>query len=91
MDKQKKYKLINGTFSADESKEILTSVFSGKIQFHQLKNLSSLERFGKEDPFSIHRLAELNTDMTALISYLNEAKSHGKQLKIESYIEINLL
>lgn len=91
MDKQKKYKLIDGTFSADESREILTSVFAGKIQFHQLKNLSSQERFGKEDQTSIHRLAELQADMSTLVSFIDQAKNDGKSLQIESYIDINLI
>jgi hypothetical protein len=41
-------KLIDGNFSA-EAREILMSVFLGKIDFHENKNFSSEERFGKVD------------------------------------------
>jgi hypothetical protein len=42
--------------SADEAREILMSVFLGKIDFHENKNFSSEERFGKVDLTALKRI-----------------------------------
>jgi hypothetical protein len=44
MENTKELKLID-VISADEAREILMSVFLGKIDFHENKNFSSEERF----------------------------------------------
>ena len=47
MKKNETFNLIDGVFSVDEAREILMNIFSTKIQFHEMKNLSSEERFEK--------------------------------------------
>jgi hypothetical protein len=49
MNKIEKLKLIEGEFSFNEAKDILTSMFNSKINFHKIQNWSSQERFGKDD------------------------------------------
>ena len=49
MNKIEKLNLIEGNFSGEEAKEILMNVFLAKIHYHELKNFSSQERFGKDD------------------------------------------
>lgn len=53
MNTEKKYSLIDGDFTPKQAEEILRDLYTSKIQFHQMKNFSSIERFGKEDEVSI--------------------------------------
>lgn len=53
-------KLIDGTFTAQEAREILAKIYTDKIHFHEMRNFSSLERFGKVDLHSTMRIKELH-------------------------------
>lgn len=91
MNNPQKFKFIDGSFSAMESREILKNVFSSKIQFHQIKNFSSQERFGTDDTNSVARIAELKESMSEVIMLIADAHQQGKQLEIRSEIEITIL
>ena len=52
MKNNNKLTLIDGTFSHLEAKEILSGIVASKINFHNIKNWSSRERFGKDDEIS---------------------------------------
>lgn len=81
---------IEGIFNADEAKEILLNIFSSKIQFHELKNFSSIERFGQRDESSCIRIPELKLNVEKIKNIIEKAKSQNKQLKIISHINIEL-
>jgi hypothetical protein len=59
-------KLVEGTFSGIEAKEILVDLISKKINFHHLKNFSSEERFGKTCELSLDRIQELKEGIKRL-------------------------
>ncbi len=86
-----KLKLIEGEFLHEEAKEILTHIFSAKINFHQIKNFSSNEQFGKDDETSIKRIPALKKELTRLEKILSEAKAQNKKLTISSEINISIL
>lgn len=83
--------IIDGNFTYEDAKEILTEIFSSKINFHKIKNWSSQERFGKEDEISQKRIPALINEMEKLQAILSEAKTHNKQLIISSEINIVLV
>jgi hypothetical protein len=83
--------LIDGVFSNEEAKEILMNVFSTKILFHELKNFSSEERFGKPDKTASKRIPELKKEVEKVLQILSEAKINNKTLRISSEINIKLL
>ena len=91
MNNPQKFKFIDGSFSAMESREILKNVFTSKIQFHQIKNFSSQERYGKDDGHSLHRISELKESIAEIMGFLQTAQKEGKQLAIKSEIEITIL
>lgn len=91
MNNFEKLKLIEGEFSADEAKEILTSIFSSKINFHNIKNWSSNERFGMDDEIAQKRIPELRKEMGKLLEIVSEAKTKKRRLVITSEINITLL
>ncbi len=55
MKKNEALSLIDGKFSATDARELLMNLFLSNIQFHQMKNVSSQERFGKDDKLSVNK------------------------------------
>ncbi len=90
MKSTEKLTLIEGVFSAEETKEILTNMFSSKINFHHIKNWSSRERFGKDDEISKKRIPELQNDLQKLQEILLNAKHSNQKLVINSEVNISL-
>jgi len=70
--------LIKGTFTPEEAKELLMGLLTGKINFHNLKNWSSKERFGKPDSFSEQKPEYLRKAKEELDTFLAEAKDQQK-------------
>jgi hypothetical protein len=91
MNKIEKLTLIEGDFFFDEAKEILMSMFSSKINFHNIQNWSSQERFGKDDEIAQKRIPALRNEMKKLEEILLEAKAKKKKLLVTSEINISLL
>jgi hypothetical protein len=83
--------LINGNFTHTEAKEILSDMISSKINFHNIKNWSSQERFGKDDEVAQERIPALTKEMEKLQTILSEAKKHNKKLVVSSEINIILM
>lgn len=91
MQQEKKLNFIDGTFSPKESREILMSVFSSKIHFHETKNFSSRERFGIDDKTAIKRIPALTKTMEELLNIIDAAQRNGEQLQVKSDICISLI
>lgn len=90
MTKIENLTLIEGNFSEDEAREIITNIFNSKINFHNIKNWSSQERFGKDDEIALNRVPALNKEIEKLQKILLEAKAKNKRLLISSQINISL-
>lgn len=91
MEEREKLKLIDGTFSTIEAKEILTNIFSSKTQFHTTKNFSSQIRFGKDDEISAKRIPELKKTMERIFEIILESEKNNQTIKIESEVNISLI
>lgn len=91
MKKKEKLTLIHGTFKTEDAKEILTSIFTTKIHFHEMRNFSSLERFGKKDEVGQKRIPELKYCMEQMNSLIAEAQEKNKQVDISAVIDIRLV
>jgi len=76
--------LFDGNFDPDEAKELLSSLLNDKIHFHQMKNFSSTERFGKQDQKSLKRIAELKEGNIDLLELISKAESENKILSISA-------
>lgn len=90
MKKNQKLSLIEGVFDPKEAEEILISILSSKIQFHQMRSFSALERFGKEDDNSVNRIIELKKSINKLLQLVSQAELSKKQLVITSHINIQI-
>lgn len=85
--------LIKGTFTPNEAQEILLQLLDSKITFHNIKNWSSRERFGKPDADSEQRLKYLRKSrdkVKKLVSKLIKSGNGEKTVTINSIIEINI-
>ena len=78
-------------FTHDEAKEIIMNMFSSKLNFHNIKNWSSQERFGKNDAIAQEKIPALRNEMKRLEEILIEAKTKNKKLVVSSAINIELL
>ena len=90
MNSNKKLQLIEGEFSFNEAKEILTSMFISKINFHNIQNWSSQERYGKDDETAQKKIPLLKNEIEKLEEIILEAKANNKKLIINSEINISL-
>ncbi len=81
-------KLIDGEFSPQEAKELLVNLFSSKINFHQMKNFSSQERFGKEDALAVKKIPILKQNIETLSDIIKKAENENETLIIKSVVEI---
>lgn len=82
---------IDGIFSHEEAKEILINLFKSKINFHQMKNWSSHERFGMDDETSQKRIPVLKVEMEKLNQILLYAENTRQKLKVQSAIHISFV
>ena len=87
----KDYKLIEGTFSDPEAKDILKNFFESKIHFHEMRNFSSEERFGHKDAIAVKRIPELREASKDILSVVEEAKLNHKRLLINASVQITIV
>jgi hypothetical protein len=88
MAKEHNLELINGNFSAQDAKEILVTIFSNKIQFHQRKNFASKEKLGKEDKNALKRIVQLKKSLDKTYKLISEAELKNKRLDISAEVFI---
>lgn len=83
--------LIDGHFSSEDAFELLRNLYSSKIQFHQLKNFSSMERFGKEDKIALERIPKLKESLETISTIMKEIAEGDSEIEIKSVVNINFL
>lgn len=91
MNKSESITLIDGQFSSDDAFVLLTNLYSSKIKFHQLKNFSSMERFGKEDEMSLQRISKLEESLKTILTLMKDASVDKNRIEIKSVLQINFL
>lgn len=91
MKNQHTFKLIDGAFSAQESLEIVKNVFSSKIQFHQMKNFSSQERYGHDDENAMIRIPQLKECIDEIVKIIESAENTEQLFEIKSDIVIHFI
>lgn len=90
MGKTKQLKLVDGIYSAEESMEILMNLFKSKINFHELKIFSTMERSGVNDKLSKKRINELNKSIKETTTFIKNAKKSKKNIVIQSIVNLSL-
>lgn len=90
MKKTETIEFIKGTFTPDEARELLLQLLNDKINFHNLKNWSSSERFGKPDAYSEQRLEYLKESQKKVKTLFSNSNSEKQNITIHSSIEIKI-
>jgi hypothetical protein len=85
------HELIKGEFLPEEALDILYHLISAKINFHDLRSFSKLERFGIVDEAAAIRIKELKESRESIKELIHEATAQGKTLRISSNISIELI
>ncbi len=91
MKKTETIVLIKGTFTPSEARDLLLDLLNSKINFHNRKDFSSRERFGKPDADSQQRLKHLMESLNkvkSLFSELINEDNEQKSVTLKSTIEI---
>lgn len=83
--------LIDGQFNTEEAREILLNVFNAKIQFHELRNFSVMERFGHPDPTAQQRVPALRKSLQEALAIVAHAGKQNKRLRVYADVQINLI
>jgi hypothetical protein len=91
MKSKKEFKLIQGEFEVSDALEILDELFANKIKFHEWRNYSSEERFGKRDQTSIERIKELKKSREEVRELLQQLQESGTDVHIDSTIAISAI
>lgn len=91
MKKTQTIELIKGVFTPDDAREILLTLLDNKINFHNLRNWSSRERFGKPDAYSEERLTNLRESREKVKQIISQSIKQEENLMINSSIEITII
>ena len=84
------FKLIDGTFSAEEAEKMLMTLFNYKIEYHSRDDFSKYIRFNRDPKHSNTRIEELNQTKAGLAELLSQSKKDDRSLVINSVITIRL-
>jgi len=90
-DSLQEFLLISGQFSAEEAKEILTSLISSKLSFHSKKNMRSIEYTGQVDHKAKKRMKELEEMRSGILKLMEEGEKKGLTFNIHSDINVKLV
>jgi hypothetical protein len=85
------FELINGTFSAEEGKDIILNLLNHKIHFHTVRSLSYWEKTGNKDNESLKRLGELKATRENFLKLFDDPNFNAKNLSVASLIQIDLV
>lgn len=90
MNNIKENYLINGNFTPAEAREIIVDLYQTKIQFHELKNFSSVIQSGHKNEQSESRIASLRAGLQKVLQQIDLAENEGRTLIIQSTVEVQL-
>nr|WP_315145615.1 hypothetical protein [uncultured Flavobacterium sp.] len=82
------FNLIDGQFYPNEALHVLISLFNSKINYHQLESFSNHIRHGSDLAVSESRVEALRESIEGIKQIIKVAGANGKQLKIQSTVQI---
>ena len=72
------FNLIDGAFTGSEAIELLSTLFTDKMRFHNIKNVSHKERLGKPDLHSEERIQKLKETHNRIATFLKNFDRDNK-------------
>lgn len=83
-------KLIDNTYSIEESMEVLSTLIQDKINFLKQKNFSVEEKTGKSSPVMIKRASELKSELAELDRFLTQFEGEEIAVNIGCTIAVSV-
>jgi len=85
-------KLIDGTFTPSEAKDVINTLIKEKINFHKIHRLSMSEgNVNTDTSFDDGRVNELLRAKGDFGNVYAEAKANGKKLRITGTLDIEMI
>lgn len=88
--RDKSVRLVKGTFRVVDAKDVVLGLLTYKINFHELKDFSDRERFGRADERSTRRIVELKNSRRQLLRFLDEAELLGDTVRVDAVMKIHV-
>lgn len=90
MKNNQEYKLIDGSFTAEDADRVLTTLINYKIDYHNREDFSNHIRFNKDIEHSKKRIQELTKTKKQIKKLIQKSKSEDIKLIIKSNISIEI-
>ncbi len=86
--KQEQFQLIDGTYSPADAHELLMTLITDKIKFHNLHIHSTKERFNSDTKHSEERIKALSEVKSSIASMMKLANENNQELTISGVVSI---
>jgi hypothetical protein len=86
MTTKKVFNLIDGSFTMEEAKALLTDLYGSKIKFHSIGAIKYQEFNGTKSQFHENRINELRLERDRMLEFLAEKK---EPICITSFVNIH--
>jgi len=90
MENNQDFRLIDGSFSAEDAEQVLTALINYKIDYHNREDFSNHIRFNKNIEHSKKRIEELTETRNLIKKLIANSKSEDVKFKIKSNISIEI-
>jgi hypothetical protein len=91
MTNTEKITLINDSLTNEEAKDLLIHLFKSPINFYNIKNWSSQEKYKKDDATSQERIPALKKEIEKIQAIILKSKKEKKKIVVSSEINISLV
>jgi hypothetical protein len=91
MNNTEKITLINDSLTNEEAKDLLIHLFKSPINFYNIKNWSSQEKYKKDDATSQERIPALKKEIEKIQAIILKSKKEKKKIVVSSEINISLV
>ncbi len=91
MEAKHDFKLIDGTFTPSEARNILFALVNSKISFHSMESFGITVRTSGDTSFHEKRIKELSQMTAEIRKVLHYTEKNNLRLRIDGIIEIELV
>lgn len=91
-NQERTIQLLDGEFTPSQASDVIFSLISQKINYHNLEGLQNWERNHKYDQEPLrNRINELEDAMKQTKDFMLKLKDSGKNVKIEGVIKMSVV
>jgi hypothetical protein len=91
MEEKKEFKIIDGSFTPEQARDILLTIINGKINHHVMEGFSSRIKDGKDMTHSEIRIREMQKIKESLLDIIDNAKQQKMNLQLLGILEVKAI